>query len=474
MQLQTGSAREVITPPVGIPLGGNARTNNYATHVLHQLYIRALYVENGGDVACVISVDTLGLREQDARNLRRQVAETLGLHESNVLVACTHTHSGPDTLRLFCPTAEKLNHDRDQIEPWMNLLFDSAGAAALKAKSRAVPSRMKLGQINNAELPYNRRLKLESGATAMNWTLPSPETVVAPLGPIDPTATLASFYAENGSLTGAIVHYTLHPAILAGQNLGISGDYCGVAMDLLEKEFAPAGDAAFLFLNGALGNINHINYKQPAGRDADEVNRCGSYLAASVRELISRDHPSEDAANSSVNSLADDLLFPIREIPEAQLVEAREVLARDADGEMAAADGVPPEMEARRTLILHAVQSTGSCPDEFTTLRDGKIVVPLQVIKIGRLILSGVPGEMFVEHGLQLKDLTNNPYALLVCPANGYIGYIPTEEAFDQGGYEPALGPSYLEPGAGDTILNHFIKMQSSIERNRNEAEACH
>lgn len=472
--LFTGSAREAITPPLGIPLGGNARSCNYATHVIHELYVRALYVEHQGTGICIVSLDILGLQEQDARALRQRLAEAIALPTDHIMITCTHTHSGPDTLRILSPTDARASHDREQLLPWMELLFEQAVSATQRAMAAAVPSRMCLQKLDNESLPKNRRLRLRSGETVMNWTLPDPKSVAEVLGPVDPQVSLATFYKETGELTGALVHFTLHPAILAGLNLGISGDYCGVAMASLESDFPDENSASFLFLNGALGNINHIDYSTPErGRNVDEVQRCATSLAGSVRQML-RDqeclNPSRnDKANMEIGATFLEILFPVRAISEEEILNASQVLSAHRDGEVAAADGVPPEVEALRTLRLHEVLTTGTCSGEFTTVRDGQIVVPLQSIRIGELTLSAVPAEMFVEHGLQLKETTGNPFALIVGPANGYIGYVPTPEAFEQGGYEPALGPGYLEPDAGEKILTALTKMQSSRERKHDE-----
>jgi len=463
---RTGSARGKITPPTGVPLGGNARSDNYATHVVHDLYVRALYVESSETAVCILSLDLLGLFEQDARRLREHLAAATGLSPQNLMVACTHTHSAPDTLRLFSSTDEKTRMDREQLVPWMEILFTQATDVVQRAMAGAMPSRLHLLNADNKELPHNRRLRLRSGETVMNWTLPNADSVAQVLGPVDPQLTVAAFYDANNILTGSLVHYTLHPAILAGMNLGISGDYCGVAMELLEQQCKCADKAAILFLNGALGNINHIDYRHPdRGRDIAEVKRCARSLAASVMPLLEEGAiaPASKAESDNVVASAfEEMLFPIRDIADEKLKEASSILERSGDFTMAEADGVPLEMEAQRTLRLNEIKLTGQSSGEFTTLREGKVVLPLQVIRIGSLRLSALPAEMFVEHGLQLKSQTGNQFSLIVCPANGYVGYVPTDEAFAQGGYEPGLGPGYLPANAGDRILEKLMLMHSS------------
>src|SRR5687767_7796191 len=116
--LKVGSARKKITPRVGMALGGNARADNYSTGILQELYARALWLESAGTAACMLSLDILGLWEPDAKRVRQAVGRRLGIPETSVMVACTHTHSGPDTLRMLCLTDAKENSDTTQVEPW--------------------------------------------------------------------------------------------------------------------------------------------------------------------------------------------------------------------------------------------------------------------------------------------------------------------------------------------------------------------
>jgi neutral ceramidase len=51
----------------------------------------------------------------------------------------------------------------------------------------------------------------------------------------------------------------------------------------------------------------------------------------------------------------------------------------------------------------------------------------------------GIPGEVFVEIGLAIKEKSPFEFTLPLECTNGCIGYMPTRKAFDEGGYEPAM-----------------------------------
>jgi hypothetical protein len=78
---QAGFAKVDITPRVGVPLCGfGPFLNRRSIAVRDRLWARALAVEHD---------DTLRSREL--------VREATGLDPAHLLVACTHTHSGPDS-----------------------------------------------------------------------------------------------------------------------------------------------------------------------------------------------------------------------------------------------------------------------------------------------------------------------------------------------------------------------------------------
>jgi hypothetical protein len=66
----------------------------------------------------------------------------------------------------------------------------------------------------------------------------------------------------------------------------------------------------------------------------------------------------------------------------------------------------------------------------------------LTLVRIGSLILVGVPGEPTSEIGRKVQALGANlgfPHTVVVSHTNGWIGYVLEPEDYDRGGYEAAL-----------------------------------
>jgi hypothetical protein len=70
--------------------------------------------------------------------------------------------------------------------------------------------------------------------------------------------------------------------------------------------------------------------------------------------------------------------------------------------------------------------------------RKGKpMEAEVQVISFGRTLgFVALPGEIFVEHGLAIKQASPFPHTMIAELANGSVGYVPDRKAFPQGAYE--------------------------------------
>ncbi len=106
-----------------------------ANWVRDDLRARALAVDDGSTLVVLIALDLYMLFAPDVEALRERVADRLpdGLDAPDeVLVACTHVHSGPDT-------AFRVNHD------WFGHMLDRAADAVIEAIANRQPAMLHVG-----------------------------------------------------------------------------------------------------------------------------------------------------------------------------------------------------------------------------------------------------------------------------------------------------------------------------------------
>jgi hypothetical protein len=77
----------------------------------------------------------------------------------------------------------------------------------------------------------------------------------------------------------------------------------------------------------------------------------------------------------------------------------------------------------------------------------------VMALRIGSVGIVGLPGEGFCEMGLAIKQASPAKHTIVIELANDAVGYLPTREAYDQGGYEVTPGATLYAPGCGERLV---------------------
>ena len=71
------------------------------------------------------------------------------------------------------------------------------------------------------------------------------------------------------------------------------------------------------------------------------------------------------------------------------------------------------------------------------------------------------PGELFTELGMQIKADSPFRHTYILGLANGKLGYVPTREAIDQGGY--AVSTRQLDDCAAELVMEHSLRLLHQV-----------
>src|SRR5215469_11490738 len=154
-QFLAGAARTCITPPVGMPLSGYfaAEGRKETSRDVHDdLYARALVIGDGISTLAIVTTDLIGLGDDVANAVREIISRETGISKEHIIVACTHTHSGPVT-HAYPPT-DLLPGQAD--EDYLRLMPRVIAGAAIMASRKMVPARVGAG-TGHCEININRR-----------------------------------------------------------------------------------------------------------------------------------------------------------------------------------------------------------------------------------------------------------------------------------------------------------------------------
>ena len=449
--LRAGVARADITPPVGLRLNGTLR-EDVAHSVDQPLTLTSLVLGAGDKTVCIIAIDAILMSPEEATMLRDTVAKRLGCARTDVFVNVSHSHAtpSPPSWREFDGVDEA---DQAALAATYHaLIVAHAASTAEQARSSGRAAYVSAG-VGESRIGVNRRESLPDGTVVLGENLD---------GVTDPTVRVVRIDASEGEPVAAIMHYACHPDVLGPKSDLISPDYVGAARDVAEAIIG----APVLFLQGCAGDIDPSCGIVVGDDGPREARRLGTDLgceAARVHNSIgdgrTRDqrvlwssstdtksavtgwiYRDKERSPQSIRAVAKVAQLPLGPFPS--LAEAEEMVEQARRKfEHATASGLPlPDiLRSRRRkmwteLQLQAIQSGD----------DPVVDVELSVVAVGDIALVAIPGEIFVEIGLDI--IAASPYAdTLVCGyTNGVHFYVPTCTAFEQGGYEIDSHQNYL------------------------------
>jgi neutral ceramidase len=311
-----------------------------------------------------------------------------------------------------------------------------AADAVIQADKRLKPAALNVGYANEPSLSFNRRLRCADGKTHMNWEELAPGFVQDCLGPIDPQV-CALFVEDGGGPTAALVNFALHPAILDYENHSYTADYIGY-LDAGLRSIC-RDDFTTLFFNGCCANVNHINHADPASprRGYSTAQRVGYVLAAAVARALR----SGALVSGDTISVSRELVKLERfKISDRLFEQAKHFLESPETEKPPGGDGLDFAQGAPLWVRMHEQQQV---PD----------VVEVMALRIGSVGIVGLPGEGFCEMGLAIKQASPAKHTIVIELANDAVGYLPTREAYAQGGYEVTPGATVYAPGCGEKLV---------------------
>jgi hypothetical protein len=230
-----------------------------------------------------------------------------------------------------------------------------------------------------------------------------------------------------------------------------SADYPGYMAEALERLCGPSFFTAFW--NGCCGNVNHLDYTDPLqGRGFKEAQRIGYAVAVAARQAIDSAVP---AGAGPVTVSSERVELKRLPVSDEQARWSRAVLSRGhkAPGQV---DGLPDEYYAASLLPMYEKQHI---PD----------AAEVMAIRLGGVGIVGLPGEVFCEYGMEIKKHSPAAHTFVVELANDAIGYLPTPEAFAQGGYESSTGVTFYTQEAGRKLTESAIRQLKHLFAGRGE-----
>lgn len=404
--MQAGAYRIDITPSSPVWMDGMLRAHK-SVGVRHRLYSKAVALSSGSspeDIFVIASADVCSITRADHELICAAVAGQSGVRPEHIILAATHTHSGPATVGFFNEREEEYTR-----------YFIARTAEAITQAIRAMRPAM-IGCRSGSEdtISHYRRLMSKNGRVIMNWE-PYDPSQVTPLGEVDPElGILKAVSAGPGHEQIALIfNHAGHPNVMSGDNYLLSPDYPGLAEKIIEERL---GGTA-VFVNGAQGTMDIDGLRD---RDWAGVDRVASALSGAAIRLAGE---VETGADASVRGGVIRYTLKPRQITAHELEWADKILAATGGKIKSVADGVGDDYKADLFKRLHAVRDVPHSLEQVC-------------VAVNDTAWLSFPGELFTEIGARIKRASPFARTYIVGLANGKTGYIPTARAIREGGYE--------------------------------------
>jgi neutral ceramidase len=441
--VKAGFSKAVITAPVGTVMGGYRLRRGAAAGVHDDLEVRCAVLDDGQSVFALLSLDLLGLDYRHSAGIKQRIAAECGLQPERILLACTHTHSGPDTLSL--------SGSGEEVEEYCQDMYGRAARCVSNAIEHLESTAVSLAQTVVPDLAFNRRIILHDGSARLNLEKID-ESQIAEKGSVDPTASMLLF-SRGAEISGAITNFTLHATVLNEDNLLFTRDWPGYLVDSLEASLP--GKPVVLFFNGAFGNINQIETPGIWISTFREAERIGKTIGGKLAGAIESRSRLQDASMTVQHAW---VTIPRRKARSEIEIE-RDIARGQAQlaGREGRVDAGVSNLE-KELIFLSEERTLGRAP----SLEQ----IEIQHITLGEVEIIGLPGEIFVEYGLGLKRTSPKRHCLIFGNVNGSVGYVPLMESFEEGAYETRLSQgSRLAPEAGKLIVQTVESLRSKASR---------
>lgn len=444
--LRVGVFQADATPPLGTPVAYAP-----ARRIEDPLTARGVVLLGAGQPIVLCAVDWIAISNGGHDAWRESLAQAVGTSADRVAVHVLHQH---DAVRCDFSAEELLAPHgltgRRFDVPFVRKTIANAAQAAKASLGKARPvTHLGVGQARVDKVASNRRILGSNGRVAIarssSYRIPEPilsrlndeakrqgyelsasrveEALAAPEGVIDPQLKMLTFFNGDRPLV-SLSYYATHPQSYFGKG-DVTSEFVGLAR--AEHEQARSG-LTLVHFNGASGNV-------AAGKYNDGSPEMRVTLTKRMADGMQRAWD----ATKRIPLAATDCewrIQPVR-LPVAPHLDA---------------DKLRATLENKQASESERLTAAGKLA--FVLRRKHDIPIELSCLRLGNVYILHMPGELFVEYQLAAQQMRPNDTVCMAAYGDIGTGYIGTEIAYSQGGYETQPSSSNTAPQVERVLMD--------------------
>lgn len=397
-QLKVGVARKSITPETPVWLTGYASRNKPSTEILHDLWAKALVIEeNSRKRVVIVTLDILGLSHDISEEVTQRLIQIHGIDRSQLILNSSHTHSGPVIWPALSMIFDFSPEDQKSAVKYARKLTDDIVEVVNMAFASLDPVKLSYG-CGTADFAVNRRQPTERGVVIG----------VNPEGPVDHNVPVMMAVDQKNTIKAILFGYACHNT--TSSSYLVNGDYAGFAQIEIEKMY-PGSVAMYIAGCGADQNPNPRGSLELAAQH-------GKTLADGVRKAMEGELRDVRPPVRTGYAVAELQFRPFD--PE---IYRKEITGSDI------------YMQRRARLMLEAYNKGWDMT---------KYNYPVQAVRFNNdFTLLALTGEVVIDYALAAKKKYPGENMFVAGYCTEVQCYIPSKRILSEGGYEPVSSMIY-------------------------------
>ncbi|MEN6420699.1 MAG: neutral/alkaline non-lysosomal ceramidase N-terminal domain-containing protein, partial [Smithella sp.] len=486
--LTAGAAKADITPPPGMPMGGYSMWANYGKGFRTRLYTRVLYLKPAsGRAVALVQCDLLTGSILLNQRVAELIAERTDVGIDGLLIAGTHTHSGPGNYFENNFYNDNASNAAGFDPEYFDYLSKQIADAVIRAYSEKKPAKIATGNIQIRQMTRNR--SIDSYRANKNVSTETPPDIYEAVNP-DLYLIRVDALDHDGQYRplAAFSSFSIHGTAVPPKNNLYNGDvFAYIEREVehgIKTGYKTSWEPIHAVFNGTHADSSPNYQKQ----GFPEARRIGTSVGQKALELFrSLDGKLKDGVTITFAAAEIDV-FSQNCIDETCLCERPVVGSSLAAG---ADDGPSPVINKLPWLRQGSPRwfFTKSCQGHKRTLvgplqylylpkADFPHQMFLQAIRIDDVLLIPLPFETTIESGARIAKQCQDKLAaenkndlrffVAISCANGYYGYVTTPEEYSIQRYEG--GHTLYGPQTQPFLAKQLGKLALEMGKEKNES----
>jgi hypothetical protein len=432
-KLQAGAAIIDVTPRKSMFLHGYPHVERISEGVHDRLYASALVIDNGETQIGFCAADIIFMTREIAADVRNHIYEQTAIQKQNLMLSASHTHSGPVIFSdiFYDPVVSKADPE------YISYLVDKLVQVCVEAFQNKRVCKIAITTADGSGVGGNRRSKTDA------------------VDPEVPVIVLKD--AETDKIFALSTIYCMHPTVLHEDSKLCSADFPGYTREYIKRELGE--DVISLYHTGPAGNQSPRHFIK--SNTFDEAKRLGFILGERIVESVKQLDDRRFKEWVALSVRLSKVILPKKKFMSLKNAEMKVAMVKNKLDEMRRSNAPASQIRtvevdwfgAEENKQLAEMAANGELEQVYQSVLPAEI----DVIGIGDNYFAFLPGEMFVEYSLMIKE--KSPARIFVASlSNGVLaGYIVTEEAEQEGGYEASN--SIFPAKSGRVMVDEVLAM---------------